>query len=163
MLAPSARGTKKGTPPTLGNARTGELTPPGMCCCARANRSDEPVDIGVLEYWSIGVLESWFKPITPALDYSAGAMRSHLPDVPGYSALAKFPRRGSQVVRLRSAKPLFAGSIPAPAFTRRSALMDNEAFAPHAGLIDFVRPRRLHRRAASSMSIGFRRLHSRDH
>src|SRR4029077_11959504 len=29
------------------------------------------------------------------------------------------PRRGSQVVRSRSAKPLFAGSIPAPAFLIR--------------------------------------------
>lgn len=29
------------------------------------------------------------------------------------------PRRGSQVVRSRSAKPLFAGSIPAPAFLKR--------------------------------------------
>src|ERR1051325_12066875 len=41
MLAPSARATKNGSPPTLRNARTGELTPPGMRCCARANSSEE--------------------------------------------------------------------------------------------------------------------------
>src|SRR6266481_2919865 len=41
--------------------------------------------------------------------------------------------RGSQVVRSRSAKPLFAGSIPAPAFFRRSDEVDNVAFVPRAG------------------------------
>ena len=34
--------------------------------------------------------------------------------------------RGSQVVRLRSAKPLFAGSIPAPASNQRSVLQVRE-------------------------------------
>src|SRR3546814_20112120 len=38
---PSARCTKKGSPPTDLNARTGELTPPGSSDCARANRAWE--------------------------------------------------------------------------------------------------------------------------
>ena len=33
------RATKNGSPPTEPNARTGELTPPGMRACARANQS----------------------------------------------------------------------------------------------------------------------------
>ena len=36
LRAPSERATKNGSPPTLRNARTGELTPPGMrSLCAR--------------------------------------------------------------------------------------------------------------------------------
>jgi len=35
-MAPSARLTKNGAPPTERNARTGELTPPGMSSLARA-------------------------------------------------------------------------------------------------------------------------------
>src|ERR1041385_5079927 len=41
MLAPCARETKKGSPPTLRKARTGEFTPPGMRVCAREKSSEE--------------------------------------------------------------------------------------------------------------------------
>ena len=68
--------------------------------------------------------------------------------------------RGSQVVRSRSAKPLFAGSIPAPAFTTRSDLMDTVAFVSWAGSIDSLSPESSPERA-SSMSLGPHRLHSR--
>src|SRR3982074_3034200 len=37
MRAPSARAMKRGVPPTARNARTGELTPPGIPACARWN------------------------------------------------------------------------------------------------------------------------------
>src|SRR5687767_14703975 len=37
-FAPSPRSTKNGAPPTRRNARTGELTPPGMSACACSNR-----------------------------------------------------------------------------------------------------------------------------
>ena len=74
------------------------------------------------------------------------------------SALAV--RRGSQVVRSRSAKPLFAGSIPAPASRSRSVSLNNE--------ISFHAPVRLIRRRPTAhpyglrpMSLGSRRLHSR--
>src|SRR5438552_17056485 len=73
------------------------------------------------------------------------------------SALAV--RRGSQVVRSRSAKPLFAGSIPAPASRSRSVSLNNE--------ISFHAPVRLIRRRPTAhpyglrpMSLGSRRLHS---
>src|SRR6266700_658594 len=39
--APSERATKNGSPPTLRNARTGELTPPGMRSCERVKSSDD--------------------------------------------------------------------------------------------------------------------------
>src|SRR5712664_2084701 len=45
-------------------------------------------------------------------------------------------RRGSQVVRLRSAKPLFAGSIPAPASTPHAASVHNGVSGSKAGSID---------------------------
>src|SRR5688572_25595739 len=38
---------KTGSPPTPRKARTGELTPPGMCCCACRNSSAESC-IGLL-------------------------------------------------------------------------------------------------------------------
>ena len=38
----SPRATKNGSPPTEPNARTGELTPPGMRACARSNQ-DSPI------------------------------------------------------------------------------------------------------------------------
>src|SRR5258706_1660166 len=38
MYAPSARAMKRGVPPTVRNARTGEFTPPGITRCARSNR-----------------------------------------------------------------------------------------------------------------------------
>src|SRR5580692_7505437 len=41
MRDPSPRAMKGGVPPTLRNARTGELTPPGISFWARANRSSE--------------------------------------------------------------------------------------------------------------------------
>src|ERR1051325_8029142 len=36
MREPSPRAMNSGFPPTLRNARTGELTPPGINCCARS-------------------------------------------------------------------------------------------------------------------------------
>src|SRR5688572_28946548 len=39
MQEPSARVMKRGVPPTARNARTGEFTPPGITCIARANNS----------------------------------------------------------------------------------------------------------------------------
>ncbi len=45
------------------------------------------------------------------------------------------------MVRSRSAKPLFAGSIPAPASIFRSVSLDNEAFFLRAGSIDSFAPR----------------------
>src|SRR5947208_16658397 len=67
--------------------------------------------------------------------------------------------RGSQVVRSRSAKPLFAGSIPAPAFTTRSDLMDTVAFVSRAGSIDSLSPESSPERA-SSLSLCPHRPHS---
>src|SRR6266700_779917 len=52
------------------------------------------------------------------------------------------PRRGSQVVRSRSAKPLFAGSIPAPASQSRAALVDNVVSFSPSGSIDSLAPAR---------------------
>ena len=52
-------------------------------------------------------------------------------------------RRGSQVVRSGSAKPLFAGSIPAPASNSRAALLQNRNLVRHAGSIDSLSPRKL--------------------
>src|SRR5207302_2780663 len=70
-------------------------------------------------------------------------------------------RRGSQVVRRRSAKPPFVGSIPAPAsFMTLSPFFDNRALVRRAGSIDSLSPESSHLRA-SSMSLGSRRLHSR--
>src|SRR5436189_5426273 len=48
--------------------------------------------------------------------------------------------RGSQVVRSRSAKPLFAGSIPAPASQSRAALVDNVILFPPSGSVDSLVP-----------------------
>src|SRR6201996_901298 len=39
MYAPSPRAMKRGVPPTARNARTGELTPPGMTFWARSNNA----------------------------------------------------------------------------------------------------------------------------
>src|SRR5437016_3872584 len=46
ILPPAARSTKKGSPPTLRSARTGELTPPGTHLCASAKSLDEREVIG---------------------------------------------------------------------------------------------------------------------
>jgi hypothetical protein len=40
---------KRGVPPTERNARTGELTPPGVVCCARANK--DSLDLPVALEW----------------------------------------------------------------------------------------------------------------
>ena len=47
------------------------------------------------------------------------------------------------MVRLRSAKPLFAGSLPAPALKSRSGFVDNGAFSLRAGSIDSLAAREL--------------------
>ena len=44
------------------------------------------------------------------------------------------------MVRQRSAKPLFAGSIPAPASKSRSGFLVNGGFASHTGSIDSLTP-----------------------
>src|SRR5688572_31412668 len=41
MCEPSPRAMNSGLPPTLRNARTGELTPPGISSCARRKRSSD--------------------------------------------------------------------------------------------------------------------------
>src|SRR5579864_5979351 len=41
MREPSPRSMNLGVPPTPRKARTGELTPPGMCCWALAKRASE--------------------------------------------------------------------------------------------------------------------------
>src|SRR3954462_15674179 len=97
---PSPRATEKGSPPTLRNARTGEFTPPGMRLVARANRSAE---------WEVILLRR--SPGRPAMYLCSALDTSAATTI--LSALAS--RRGSQVVRSRSAKPLFGVSIPPPA------------------------------------------------
>jgi hypothetical protein len=44
-----ARWKNIGVPPTALKARTGEFTPPGMCCCAAAKSSTERLfEVGML-------------------------------------------------------------------------------------------------------------------
>src|SRR5213080_4423916 len=102
ILVPSARATTNGSPPTLRNARTGELTPPGMRFCAREKNSEEREVI-----------------VLRRLCQALSIYGRRLIQVPlqRYCPLSHH-WRGSQVVRSRSAKPLFAGSIPAPASPR---------------------------------------------
>ena|SRR6266496_1019441 len=115
--APSERATKNGSPPTLRNARTGELTPPGMRCCARVKSSDDREfkkkrsTLNVQRSTPKSEKLSRLSPRRASMD-----LRSALDTSAATTILfALAPRRGSQVVRSRSAKPLFAGSIPAPA------------------------------------------------
>src|SRR6266550_3263140 len=116
IRAPSARATKNGSPPTLRNARTGELTPPGMRSCARVKSSDDrefKKKHSTLNAQIGEVVEAFARRtsvyLRSALDTTAATTILF--------ALAHW--RGSQVVRSRSAKPLFAGSIPAPASFHR--------------------------------------------
>src|SRR5687768_5457700 len=55
MRAPWPRAMKTGSPPTDLKARTGELTPPAMCCCASANSSCERVSLlpGILAAFTL--------------------------------------------------------------------------------------------------------------
>src|SRR5205085_9604586 len=79
IFEPAARSTKNGSRPRPRKARTGELTPPGMRASARANSSDEYELIGVMEYWSVGVLiqsPPLHYSITPLLYYSITTFRS---------------------------------------------------------------------------------------
>ena len=69
-------------------------------------------------------------------------------------------RRGSQVVRSGSAKPLFAGSIPAPASSSRADLLRNRDFVRRSDSIDSLAAASSPLRA-SSMSLGSRRLQFR--
>src|SRR5207237_5509272 len=116
---PSARSTKKGSPPTPRKARTGEFTPPGIRVCAILKRSEER------EFKKANVQRPTFNVQRSIED---GALQKRSPrqaSILSPSALdtsaatlilsARAVWRGSQVVRSRSAKPLFAGSIPAPA------------------------------------------------
>src|SRR5215469_10840539 len=48
--APEPRSMNRGTPPTGPNARTGELTPPGVTSWARVNKSAERSLIGLLAF-----------------------------------------------------------------------------------------------------------------
>ena len=63
------------------------------------------------------------------------------------------------MVRSGSAKPLFAGSIPAPASSSHAGLLRNGDFVLHAGSIDSLSPESSPLRASSM--LGSRRLHSR--
>src|SRR5205814_4830194 len=99
------------------NARTGELTPPGMRCCARVKSSDDrefkkkPSTLNVQRSTPKSEKLSRLSPRRASMD-----LRSALDTSAATTILfALAHRRGSQVVRSRSAKPLFAGSIPAPA------------------------------------------------
>src|SRR5256885_13741945 len=70
-----------------------------------------------MEYWSGGVMIQ--SPTTPTLHYSICLrLAATLTGRFGAPSLRfAVRRRGSQVVRSGSAKPLFAGSIPAPALS----------------------------------------------
>src|SRR5206468_11862249 len=71
IRALSPRATKKGSPPTLRNARTGEFTPPGIRFCARGKNSEECEVIDEpLEWWSNGVLERCAQYSIPLLHHS---------------------------------------------------------------------------------------------
>src|SRR5882724_2798905 len=105
IRAPSARAIKNGSPPTLRNARTGEFTPPGIRFCARAKNSEE---------CDVTCRGACAKRLCIYARRLIQAPRQR------YCPLSQ-KRRGSQVVRSRSAKPLFAGSIPAPACLIASA------------------------------------------
>src|SRR6266436_9542035 len=105
IRAPSPRATKNGALPTLRNARTGEFTPPGIRFCARAKNSEE---------CDVTCRGACAKRLCIYARRLIQAPRQR------YCPLSQ-KRRGSQVVRSRSAKPLFAGSIPAPACLIASA------------------------------------------
>src|SRR5574344_1629246 len=65
-VAPCAALTKNGAPPTERNARTGELTPPGMSCWARAKSDSEEgmvtarSDARTLRLWQSGKCRAWW-------------------------------------------------------------------------------------------------------
>src|SRR5216684_5972360 len=92
IFEPSARATKNGSPSTLRNARTGEFTPPGISFCATRNNSEEREFKGSKRPTSNAQRPT---PNSQAFD--------RLRERVNLTALCK--RRGSQVVRLRSAKP----------------------------------------------------------
>ncbi len=60
---PWARSMKRGVPPTALNARTGELTPPGVTACARAKRA---ADSAVRWAGGSGLIAP-FSPRTPGV------------------------------------------------------------------------------------------------
>jgi hypothetical protein len=129
IFAPCACVTKNGAPFTLRNARTGELTPPGICFCAVLKSSDER-DFK-------GKQTSNVQRPTSNIEFNCRKLTVRV------QTGIVFPfskRRGSQVVRSRSAKPLFAGSIPAPASTTRSDFVDKLAFASRTCSIDSLSP-----------------------
>src|SRR5262245_64663427 len=76
MWAPSPRRTNSGSPPTLRNARTGELTPPGMRCAARSNsaRLRAPVELDDVTSL-LGARASSATPTTIHLSHVREALR----------------------------------------------------------------------------------------
>src|SRR5437016_9957707 len=70
--APLAFWTKNGCPPTARNARTGELTPPGMYFRASANNaSDLPLGITRAKYSGAALGASQFRAIKSEIRRSA--------------------------------------------------------------------------------------------
>ena len=139
IRAPSERATKNGSPPTLRNARTGELTPPGMRSCERVKSSDDREF--KKKRSTFNVQRSTFNA---QIGEVAEAFATALDTTAATTILSVLAhRRGIQVVWSRSAKPLFAGSIPAPASRYSSGLVENGVFIPRAGSIDSLAPARL--------------------
>src|ERR1043166_2425171 len=116
IVAPSARATKNGCPPTLRKAPPGELTPPGIRFSARENSSEEREFKGK-QRRALNPPSQQLRRGRRRTSNAESAASTCGPRATSIlSALAVW--RDSQVVRLRSAKPLFAGSIPAPALVR---------------------------------------------
>ena len=107
-----------------------------------------------MEYWSDAPIIQSHYSRTPLLHYSTDCQRRIDTSVanPDILRLAK-SRRGSQVVRSRSAKPLFAGSIPAPAFFHARLLL-LPGLLLHAPVRLIHSLPRVHPSGASSMSLG---------
>src|SRR4051812_5058686 len=105
IFAPLARSTKNGVRPMPRNARTGELTPPGIRACAAAKSSAD--ECFIAHRFARRRAQVYREVPTLTAPERAHTLRRQF-------------RRGSQVVRQGSAKALFVGSIPAPASLPRS-------------------------------------------
>src|SRR5256885_16815048 len=95
-----------------------------------------------MEYWSGGVMIQ--SPTTPTLHYSICLrLAATLTGRFGAPSLRfAVRRRGSQVVRSGSAKPLFAGSIPAPASSSQRGLVAEWLLIHRTGSIGLLAPAR---------------------
>src|SRR4029077_917797 len=108
IFAPFARPTKNGLLSTLRNARTGELTPPGIYFCAVLKSSDER------DFKAKSTSNVQCPTSNTEFNGRKLTVRAQTGIVFPFSK-----RRGSKVVRSRSENPLFAVSIPAPASFHR--------------------------------------------